>query len=41
MWLKELGFCEENEGVYNGSWGGWGEVIMIYCFVNNELIVRV
>lgn len=25
-WLKELGLREENEGVYNGSWGGQGEV---------------
>uniref|UniRef100_A0A2R9BEN5 Aldehyde dehydrogenase 7 family member A1 n=1 Tax=Pan paniscus TaxID=9597 RepID=A0A2R9BEN5_PANPA len=25
-WLKELGLREENEGVYNGSWGGRGEV---------------
>lgn len=25
-WLKELGLREDNEGVYNGSWGGRGEV---------------
>lgn len=25
-WLKELELREENEGVYNGSWGGRGEV---------------
>jgi hypothetical protein len=25
-WLRELGLREENEGVYNGSWGGRGEV---------------
>lgn len=25
-WLKELGLQEENEGVYNGTWGGRGEV---------------
>lgn len=25
-WLKELGLREENDGVYNGSWGGRGEV---------------
>ncbi|MEE6507779.1 hypothetical protein FKM82_030702 [Ascaphus truei] len=24
-WLKELGLKEENEGVYNGTWGGKGE----------------
>uniref|UniRef100_A0A8C2UMZ5 aldehyde dehydrogenase (NAD(+)) n=1 Tax=Chinchilla lanigera TaxID=34839 RepID=A0A8C2UMZ5_CHILA len=40
-WLKELGLREENEGVYNGSWGGRGEVITTYCPVNNEPIARV
>ncbi|XP_004854516.1 alpha-aminoadipic semialdehyde dehydrogenase isoform X2 [Heterocephalus glaber] len=40
-WLKELGLLEENEGVYNGSWGGQGEVITTYCPVNNEPIARV
>lgn len=25
-WLKELGLSEENPGVYNGTWGGKGEV---------------
>lgn len=25
-WLKELGLDEDNAGVYNGSWGGQGEV---------------
>lgn len=25
-WLKELGLKEDNDGVYNGSWGGQGEV---------------
>uniref|UniRef100_A0A2K6RB85 aldehyde dehydrogenase (NAD(+)) n=1 Tax=Rhinopithecus roxellana TaxID=61622 RepID=A0A2K6RB85_RHIRO len=40
-WLKELGLCEENEGVYNGSWGGQGEVITTYCPANNEPIARV
>lgn len=34
-WLKELGLREENEGVYNGSWGGRGEVCgcagNLYC----------
>uniref|UniRef100_A0A2K6M6W5 Aldehyde dehydrogenase domain-containing protein n=1 Tax=Rhinopithecus bieti TaxID=61621 RepID=A0A2K6M6W5_RHIBE len=29
-WLKELGLCEENEGVYNGSWGGQGEILSLY-----------
>ncbi|XP_011836611.1 PREDICTED: alpha-aminoadipic semialdehyde dehydrogenase [Mandrillus leucophaeus] len=40
-WLKELGLREENEGVYNGSWGGRGEVITTYCPANNEPIARV
>ena len=25
-WLQDLGLREDNEGVYNGSWGGRGEV---------------
>uniref|UniRef100_A0A8B9L2C0 aldehyde dehydrogenase (NAD(+)) n=1 Tax=Astyanax mexicanus TaxID=7994 RepID=A0A8B9L2C0_ASTMX len=25
-WLKELGLSEDNDGVYNGTWGGKGEV---------------
>jgi len=25
-WLKELGLHEDNAGVYNGAWGGQGEV---------------
>lgn len=25
-WLKELGLSEDNDGVYNGNWGGKGEV---------------
>lgn len=25
-WLKELGLSEDNHGVYNGKWGGEGEV---------------
>lgn len=40
-WLKELGLREENDGVYNGSWGGRGEVITSYCPANNEPIARV
>uniref|UniRef100_A0A8C9AMK9 Alpha-aminoadipic semialdehyde dehydrogenase n=1 Tax=Prolemur simus TaxID=1328070 RepID=A0A8C9AMK9_PROSS len=40
-WLKELGLREENEGVYNGSWGGRGEVLTTYCPANNEPIARV
>ncbi|KAJ6669660.1 hypothetical protein lerEdw1_000209 [Lerista edwardsae] len=40
-WLKELGLKEDNEGVYNGSWGGRGEVVTTYCPANNEPIARV
>lgn len=40
-WLKELGLSEDNPGVYNGSWGGSGEVITSYCPTNNEPIARV
>ena len=25
--IKELGLGEENDGVFNGSWGGSGEVV--------------
>ncbi|KAK2823548.1 hypothetical protein Q7C36_020148 [Tachysurus vachellii] len=40
-WLKELGLSEENPGVYNGTWGGKGEVVTSYCPANNEPIARV
>lgn len=40
-WLQELGLREENDGVYNGRWGGRGEVITTYCPANNEPIARV
>uniref|UniRef100_A0A670ZQF9 Aldehyde dehydrogenase domain-containing protein n=1 Tax=Pseudonaja textilis TaxID=8673 RepID=A0A670ZQF9_PSETE len=40
-WLKELGLREENEGVYNGSWGGRGEVVTTYCPANNQPIAKV
>ncbi|MBN3272874.1 AL7A1 dehydrogenase, partial [Polyodon spathula] len=40
-WLKELGLKEENDGVYNGTWGGKGEVITSYCPANNEPIAKV
>uniref|UniRef100_M4AZW0 aldehyde dehydrogenase (NAD(+)) n=1 Tax=Xiphophorus maculatus TaxID=8083 RepID=M4AZW0_XIPMA len=40
-WLKELGLSEDNPGVYNGSWGGSGEVVTSYCPANNEPIARV
>uniref|UniRef100_A0A8B9QTC7 aldehyde dehydrogenase (NAD(+)) n=1 Tax=Apteryx owenii TaxID=8824 RepID=A0A8B9QTC7_APTOW len=40
-WLRELGLEEENPGVYNGRWGGSGEVVTTYCPANNEPIARV
>ncbi|KAM4707920.1 alpha-aminoadipic semialdehyde dehydrogenase [Discoglossus pictus] len=40
-WLKELGLKEENEGVYNGTWGGKGEIVTSYCPANNSPIARV
>lgn len=40
-WLKELGLSEDNPGVYNGSWGGSGEIVTSYCPANNEPIARV
>ncbi|KPP77842.1 alpha-aminoadipic semialdehyde dehydrogenase-like [Scleropages formosus] len=40
-WLRELGLREENDGVYNGTWGGRGEVVTSYCPANNEPIARV
>uniref|UniRef100_A0AAY4AU57 Alpha-aminoadipic semialdehyde dehydrogenase n=1 Tax=Denticeps clupeoides TaxID=299321 RepID=A0AAY4AU57_9TELE len=40
-WLKELGLEEENDGVYDGRWGGGGEVVTSYCPANNEPIARV
>uniref|UniRef100_A0A672MRZ8 aldehyde dehydrogenase (NAD(+)) n=1 Tax=Sinocyclocheilus grahami TaxID=75366 RepID=A0A672MRZ8_SINGR len=40
-WLTELGLSEDNDGVYNGSWGGQGQVVTSYCPANNEPIARV
>ena len=28
-WLKDLGLKAENDGVFNGSWGGKGEVFVL------------
>ncbi|XP_072272118.1 alpha-aminoadipic semialdehyde dehydrogenase [Pyxicephalus adspersus] len=39
--LKELGLKEENDGVYNGTWGGRGEMVTSYCPANNLPIARV
>ncbi|XP_059689559.1 alpha-aminoadipic semialdehyde dehydrogenase isoform X2 [Gavia stellata] len=40
-WLRELGLQEENLGVYNGRWGGGGQVVTTYCPANNEPIANV
>uniref|UniRef100_A0A8C7SMD7 Alpha-aminoadipic semialdehyde dehydrogenase n=1 Tax=Oncorhynchus mykiss TaxID=8022 RepID=A0A8C7SMD7_ONCMY len=32
-WLKELGLSEDNDGVYNGNWGGKGELLDTVSFV--------
>ncbi|XP_056393295.1 alpha-aminoadipic semialdehyde dehydrogenase [Hyla sarda] len=40
-WLKELGLKEENAGVYNGAWGGKGEVVTSYSPASNLPIARV
>ncbi|XP_028416803.1 alpha-aminoadipic semialdehyde dehydrogenase-like [Dendronephthya gigantea] len=40
-WLKELGLKAENDGVYNGSWKGSGEVVTSYSPINGRPIARV
>lgn len=30
-WLKDLGLKAENDGVFNGSWGGKGQVSRVCC----------
>uniref|UniRef100_A0A663FE11 aldehyde dehydrogenase (NAD(+)) n=1 Tax=Aquila chrysaetos chrysaetos TaxID=223781 RepID=A0A663FE11_AQUCH len=40
-WLRELGLQEENSGVYNGLWGGGGQVVTTYCPATNEPIASV
>uniref|UniRef100_A0A672TQD6 Aldehyde dehydrogenase 7 family member A1 n=1 Tax=Strigops habroptila TaxID=2489341 RepID=A0A672TQD6_STRHB len=40
-WLRELGLQEENPGVYNGRWGGRGQVVTTFCPANNEPIASV
>jgi len=39
--LKELGLSADNKGVFNGTWGGSGEVITSYSPTNNKPIARV
>ncbi|XP_065512765.1 alpha-aminoadipic semialdehyde dehydrogenase isoform X2 [Caloenas nicobarica] len=40
-WLRELGLQEENPGVYNGRWGGGGQVVTTFCPANNQPIASV
>ncbi|XP_078718248.1 alpha-aminoadipic semialdehyde dehydrogenase isoform X1 [Lampetra fluviatilis] len=40
-WLKELGLRAENDGVYNGVWGGRGELVTSYSPATNEPIAHV
>lgn len=39
--LAELGIGAENQGVYNGSWGGSGELLTSYNPANGKPIARV
>ncbi|KAK3727971.1 hypothetical protein QZH41_015917, partial [Actinostola sp. cb2023] len=39
--IKDLGLKEDNDGVFNGAWGGNGEVITSYCPANGQPIARV
>lgn len=36
-WLQDLGLREDNEGVFNGSWGGRGEV----CWRSLKIVAKV
>ncbi|XP_068694446.1 alpha-aminoadipic semialdehyde dehydrogenase-like isoform X2 [Montipora capricornis] len=40
-WLKELGLKAENDGVFNGSWGGKGQIVTSICPSNGRPIARV
>lgn len=40
-WLKELGLVVDNEGAFDGTWGGTGEWIETYCPTNGRPIARV
>merc|ERR1719489_699804 len=39
--LKELGLQEDNKGVFNGQWGGSGEVVTSLCPANGRPIAKV
>lgn len=39
--LKELGLGAENDGVFDGKWGGSGPVVESICPSNNKVIAKV
>ena len=40
-WLADIGIKEVNEGVYNGTWGGRGDVITSISPINEQPIAQV
>ena len=40
-WLSEIGIKEVNDGVYNGSWGGSGNVVTSVSPINEQPIAQV
>ena len=40
-WLKDLGLSVDNNGAFDGSWGGTGEWIETYCPTSGRPIARV
>ncbi|CAH3188474.1 unnamed protein product [Porites evermanni] len=40
-WLKDLGLKAENDGVFNGTWRGRGEIVTSICPSNGQPIARV
>ena len=40
-WLKDLGLNVDNEGAFDGAWGGKGEWIDTFCPTNGRPIARV
>ena len=40
-WLSEIGIKEVNDGVYNGSWGGSGNVVTSVSPINELPIAQV
>ena len=40
-WLADIGIKEVNEGVYNGSWGGNGNIVTSVSPINEQPIAQV